>query len=310
MKIPFLIGLSGVIAAVIAAQATSADTLLEKHTKQLQTATTFTAQYTVQNLPGGPVEYKLKLAKPNKFRLETPDEIVVGNGTTVWSYTKKTNSYTEIPQESSDLKKLLKRDAVLAWSAFFVKEPFKDFTSVKVGANRTVKGNAVTEVAATLPEKPQKDATYLIDQNLGVARGILIKVAPDKDTVVMAKELTLGSTAPKDADYEFVAPDGAKKLDAKVAAASGFEKVASIFQANCVGCHGSARPRAGLDLTSYAGAMAGGRSGKAIIPGDPNNSPIINYLTANNQPLMPPAGPLSSGDIATISAWIKDGAQQ
>ena len=310
MKIPFLLGLTGIVAAVIGAQASSADSLLDNHTKALQKATTLDADYTVQALPGGPVEYKLKLAKPSSFRFETPDEVLVGNGTTVWDYKKADNSYTETLQASGDVKKLLSKEAVLAWTAFFIKEPFKEATSVKVGSKRVIKGNPVTEVTVALPGKPDKTATFFIDDKLGIARGFSLTTAPDKQTIVMAKDLTITTGMAKDTDFTFSVPSGAKKLDPSAVAAVGFDKVAAIFQANCAGCHNSTRPRSGLDLTSYAATMTGGRGGKIVTPGDADNSPIMAYLKANGKPAMPPNGSLSDADIATIAAWIKAGAKE
>jgi outer membrane lipoprotein-sorting protein len=311
MKIPFLIGLTGVVGAVIAAQAGSADSILAKHTKQLQTATTLNAEFTVQVLPGGPSDYKLKLAKPAKFRLETPTEVVVGDGTTVWDYKKADNSYTQLPQTADDVKALLKREALLSWGAFFAKEPFKDTTGIKVGSKHMIKGKTVVDVSLILPGKPEKTATLFIDQDLGVARGVSIATAPDKNTIILAKDLAFSSDQAKDSDFEFAVPDGAKKVDPNAkSAGTTFEKVSPIFQNNCIGCHNSGRPRSGLDLSSYAGAIAGGRNGKDIVPGDPDNSPILAYLRANGKPQMPPSGLLAESDIALITAWIKDGAKE
>jgi len=311
MKIPFLIGLTGIAGALISAQAGSPDSVLEKHTKQLQTATSLSADYTVQNLPGGPVEYKLKLAKPAKFRLETAEEVVVANGATVWTYKKSDNSYTQLPQTDDDLKNFLKRDSVLVWTGFFSKTPFKDATGLKVGAKHIMKGKTVSDVTLVLPGKPERTATFFIDQDLGVARGVSLKTAPDKDSIIMAKDLAISNDSTHDADFEFSIPDGAKKVDPNAkSAGTTFEKVADIFQKNCGGCHNSGRPRSGLDLTTYSGAMAGGRSGKAVVPGDPDNSPLMAYIRAAGKPQMPPNGTLSDSDIATISSWIKDGAKE
>ncbi len=309
MKIPFLIGLTGIIGAVIAAQSGSADSLLEKHTKQLQTSTVLSAEFTVQNLPGGPADYKLKLAKPSKFRLETPDEVVVANGATIWTYKKSDNSYSQATQTEDDLKAFLKRDAVLPWAGFFAKEPFKNTTGQKVGTKHMVKGKAVEDVSLTLAGKPERTATFFVDQALGVARGVSLKDSADKSTIILAKELAISKDPAHDADFEFSIPDGAKKVDpnAKHAGVT-YEKVATIFQTNCGGCHNAGRPKAGLDLTSYAATMAGGRSGKEIIVGDPDNSPLMAYLKAAGKPQMPPNGSLSQSDIDLIGSWIKDGA--
>jgi outer membrane lipoprotein-sorting protein len=309
MKIPFLIGLTGVAGALIAAQ--GADSLLEKHTTALQTAKTFSADYTVQTLPGGPVEYKLKLAKPSKFKLETPDEIIIGDGTTVTDYKKADNTYSQTEQTAADDKALLKRDAVLSWTAFFSKEPFKDVTGIKVGSKHMVKGKPVTDVSLTLPGKPERSATLFIDQDLGIARGVSIKLDADKNTIILAKEIAISSDPAKDSDFAFSAPDGAKKVDPNAASGFGWDKVASIFQQNCGGCHNATRPRSGLDVTSYAGMMAGGRGGKEVVAGDPDNSPLMSYLkAANGKPQMPPSGLLNDTEMTSITNWIKAGAKE
>jgi len=309
MKIHFLIGFTGILGAVIAAQ--SADSLLEKHTKQLQDAKSLSVQYTFQNLPGGgPLDYTLKLGKDSKYRLETPDETIVADGTTVWDFKKADNTYSQAQQGTDDLKTFLKKDAVLPWAAFFVKEPFKDATGIKVGASRVMKGKSVTEVSINLPGKPDRSATLFIDTTLGVARGMSLKMSEDKQIILMAKEITVSTDAPQDSDFAFTVPSGAKKVDPSVASAASFDKVAAIFKSNCTGCHNSTNPRAGLDLSSYQGVMAGGQGGQEVSAGDPDGSRIMAFLKANGKPIMPPRGALADGDIQTIASWIKGGAKQ
>lgn len=309
MKLLILFGLAGVLGALFAAQ--SADSLLEKHTKQLQAAATLTAAYTIQSLPGAPADYKLEFGKPAKFRLETPKEIVVADGTTVSDYKKDDNTYSQVPQSDTDLKALLKRDAVLPWTAFFTKDPFKDYSGFRAGGSKIMKGKSVTEISMVLPGSPSRTAIFFIDQTLGVARGVSINAGPDKDTIILAKDLAVSTEPAKDADFEFTAPSGAKKVDPNAThPGTTWAKVSDVFQTNCGACHNSGRPRSGLDLSTYAGAIAGGRNGKDVVPGDPDNSPMMSYLHANGKPQMPPSGALADTDIAKIQAWIKDGANE
>ncbi len=134
-----------------------------------------------------------------------------------------------------------------------------------------------------------------------------IKGAAGKETIVIAKDLTLSADPAKDSDYAFTAPDGAKKVD-PAAPGVTFAKASAIFQANCIGCHGGGNPKSGLDLSSYQGAMKGGRGGVDVVAGDPDSSNIMKFLKASGKPIMPPSGPISDADIATIAAWIKGGA--
>ncbi len=58
-----------------------------------------------------------------------------------------------------------------------------------------------------------------------------------------------------------------------------------ILQARCVVCHGKTEQSGGLDLRTQASRLAGGNSGPAIIPGDPDQSLLIQKVEAD---LMPP----------------------
>src|SRR5690606_3660271 len=68
------------------------------------------------------------------------------------------------------------------------------------------------------------------------------------------------------------------------------------------------KPKGGLDLATFAGVRAGGESGSAIVPGKPAESLLLDYV-AGDEPLMPQAGrPLSESEVATLRAWIAEGA--
>jgi hypothetical protein len=76
--------------------------------------------------------------------------------------------------------------------------------------------------------------------------------------------------------------------------------VAPLFT-KCTDCH-TPGGSAGLDLTSYQGIMTGGKSGKAIIPGDPNNSLLVQTQSK------PHAGQFTPDELAKVIQWIQDGA--
>ena len=93
-------------------------------------------------------------------------------------------------------------------------------------------------------------------------------------------------------------------------AAGKYVAVQAIFTANCVKCHGDGRPKAGIDLTNYDGVMKGGREGAVIKAGDAAGSKLVMALHGQGAKQMPPApATLPAADIATIEAWIKDGAK-
>ncbi len=93
----------------------------------------------------------------------------------------------------------------------------------------------------------------------------------------------------------------------KTHAADDFkQKVAPIFEANCVSCHGSKLKRSALDLSSEQALMRGGARGKAIVPGNPAESLLYKLITHSEDPKMPfGMEKLSDSDIAVIAGWIR-----
>ena len=78
--------------------------------------------------------------------------------------------------------------------------------------------------------------------------------------------------------------------------------IAAIFQNKCGACHGS-NATAGLNLTTYADAMKGGKSGPVIVPGDSANSLLIIIQQPGNH-----FGQLTSDELAQVIEWINAGA--
>jgi mono/diheme cytochrome c family protein len=79
--------------------------------------------------------------------------------------------------------------------------------------------------------------------------------------------------------------------------------IAAIFTDRCSKCHGSAA-MAGLNLTTYATAMKGGKDGAVIVPGDPANSLLIKKQSAQH------FGQLSASELQLVTEWIKAGAPE
>ena len=53
--------------------------------------------------------------------------------------------------------------------------------------------------------------------------------------------------------------------------------------------------------------LAGGDSGPAIAPGNPDGSPLVHAVRYDDEPKMPPAGKLADEAIATLAALDQDG---
>ena len=68
---------------------------------------------------------------------------------------------------------------------------------------------------------------------------------------------------------------------------SFIEDVAPILKENCMGCHGAKNPKGKLDMTRYE-SFRRGIEDDPIVPGKPDESYIINVLTATDSKRMPP----------------------
>lgn len=84
--------------------------------------------------------------------------------------------------------------------------------------------------------------------------------------------------------------------------------VRPVLAARCFACHTDAKS-GGLQLDTREHMLAGGRSGPAIKPGDPDNSLLIQAVRQTHPRLkMPPGGKLKNEEIDAIAAWVKAGA--
>ncbi len=82
------------------------------------------------------------------------------------------------------------------------------------------------------------------------------------------------------------------------------EGVASVMEAKCAACHAAAA-LGGLDLSTYESTMAGGDSGDAVIPGDPDGSLLVSRQTSGDHP-----GQFSNDELNLIIDWVLAGAPE
>jgi len=83
------------------------------------------------------------------------------------------------------------------------------------------------------------------------------------------------------------------------------DNIQPIFRNACTNCHNPDKKKAGLDLTTYQGAIAGSENGPVIKPGNPDGSLMFKVCKADGDPKMPPKGDsLSDADMALLKNWI------
>ncbi len=98
--------------------------------------------------------------------------------------------------------------------------------------------------------------------------------------------------------------------DAPSAADADFfeTRIRPVLIEHCVACHGPEKSKGGLRLDGREMALRGGGGGPSIVPGDPENSPLVEAIRYESDPKMPPKGKLSPQATADLTEWIKRGA--
>jgi len=91
-------------------------------------------------------------------------------------------------------------------------------------------------------------------------------------------------------------------------------EVRGIIQARCVLCHGSDRKEGGLDLRTVASRLKGGKSGPAIVAGNPDASLLLTRIIKGEMPPAKEAKALAvelptDSETEKLRAWIASGAR-
>ena len=92
------------------------------------------------------------------------------------------------------------------------------------------------------------------------------------------------------------------------------KKIRPVLADQCYACHSAAAARTGmlmgkLQLDTREGVQKGGSRGPAIVPGQPDQSMLIEALEYTSQNLqMPPGGKLPASVIADFVQWVALGA--
>ncbi len=93
------------------------------------------------------------------------------------------------------------------------------------------------------------------------------------------------------------------------AGAPRFERdILPLLRQRCEHCHGPEERESNLDVQSIGALLRGGSSGPVIVPGEPEQSILMDVLSHGD---MPPAGDerVSAEELAVIRRWIADGVE-
>lgn len=139
-----------------------------------------------------------------------------------------------------------------------------------------------------------------------------------KDEEILTIVRWIEQGAPFDGE-EITAPIGdsliEKKPPVEVVMATGSETVSfrkdiAPWMVNiCVGCHSGNNPRGNYALTTFEELLQGGPTGNTIVPGNPDESYIVDLVLRQN-PLKMPAGQaqLKLSQAKALETWIREGA--
>ncbi|MCH2693694.1 MAG: PSD1 and planctomycete cytochrome C domain-containing protein [Acidobacteriia bacterium] len=129
------------------------------------------------------------------------------------------------------------------------------------------------------------------------------QMPPDQKTVVSSSELSIIQNWIKGADLKGLSASHQKVNQ---------QHIIPLMFLHCTACHGQRLQEGRLDLRTKVSMLKGGRSGPAIIPGDPENSLIIQKI--HNKEMPPPGReveasvrPMSSRELTLLKKWIAAG---
>ncbi len=85
------------------------------------------------------------------------------------------------------------------------------------------------------------------------------------------------------------------------------EKIRPILSQKCYKCH-TDQPNSRFRVDSREAILQGGKRGPSIVPGDPDNSLLIQAVRQTGELKMPKDSKLDDQEVADLVAWVKMGA--
>jgi mono/diheme cytochrome c family protein len=111
---------------------------------------------------------------------------------------------------------------------------------------------------------------------------------------------TAGAQEKKKPTTPAPAPDGS---------VSYAKQVYPILNDRCQPCHYPKDKKGGLDVSTFAAVMKGGKTKNLVVAGDPDKSFLIKEIVGKDPPMPKNANPLTTPQIDLITKWIKEGAR-
>jgi hypothetical protein len=82
--------------------------------------------------------------------------------------------------------------------------------------------------------------------------------------------------------------------------------IGPLLQNRCGSCHGGSRKQEGLSVITYTDLMKGSENGPVVVPGDSENSLLVELVASQE---MPKRGPkLTPSEVQLLIDWVNQGA--
>jgi len=136
-------------------------------------------------------------------------------------------------------------------------------------------------------------------------REILLEQMPEIVSETVAEEGSVETSEPSETDSQSEANSSSELQPLPTEPQPSVDDltydgyIGALFQERCGSCHGE-NAMVGLDLTSYETAMLGSDNGPVIVPGNPEESRLIQIQSAEK----PHFGQLSPDEIELVYQWI------
>ncbi len=86
-------------------------------------------------------------------------------------------------------------------------------------------------------------------------------------------------------------------------------KIRPVLAESCIKCHGPKKQSSGLRLDSRDALLEGGLNGPSVVPGDPEQSLLVQAVRKTHDDIkMPPKETLQGPEVDALAAWVKMGA--
>ena len=104
---------------------------------------------------------------------------------------------------------------------------------------------------------------------------------PSTATVPTTEAIVVSTEVPATIPVEATAPAASPTVPASVSFA---QNVLPILKQNCTNCHGGSKNSGGFQINSYQTIMTGSRTGAVVLPGDGQNSYLVQLLQNGTMP--------------------------